>query len=285
MSTWWSVSLHAVAKSVRRAGQSMSATVSRRCVTHGIAALTISRLYAARRVPIAAVREKILDRIRRWDRATSDRVITFASAAPCKGESNSYGRPSQILYPPVDTEFYAPDREWPVRPRGLLSVCFGPGPCQADRSGRAGLPPVGRRLVVDRRRPGAAAIEAARRADDRTGRLVLRRDDPAAFQRCRSFCFRQRGFWDCAAGAQACGTPVIAYRDGGATETIVGATPLRPGTGWFFDRQTPDCLARAIEESERTNGWFCPNRARTQAERFSTVRFEREFLAYLNQTM
>ncbi len=39
----------------------------------------------------------------------------------------------------------------------------------------------------------------------------------------------------------ACGAPIIAYRGGGATHTVVDGL-----TGLFFDEQTPDALEAAV---------------------------------------
>ena len=83
--------------------------------------------------------------------------------------------------------------------------------------------------------------------------------------------------------AQACGTPVIALGDGGATETVLPAKASTPGTGCFFDEQTPDSLCRAIEHFEAEADLFDPKLARRQAERFTAERFERELMAYLEK--
>ena len=81
--------------------------------------------------------------------------------------------------------------------------------------------------------------------------------------------------------AQACGTPVIAFGQGGATETVLASRGTRPGTGLFFDEQTPESLAQAIRRFEAHRHRFCPRLARQHAERFDTDRFERELVGYL----
>jgi glycosyltransferase involved in cell wall biosynthesis len=83
--------------------------------------------------------------------------------------------------------------------------------------------------------------------------------------------------------AQACGTPVIAYGQGGATETVIPARVDNPGTGVFFDEQTPESLCLAIHSLEADPARFDPVLARRQAERFSARRFERELVGYLRE--
>lgn len=74
--------------------------------------------------------------------------------------------------------------------------------------------------------------------------------------------------------AQACGTPVIAYGDGGVVETV------KPGeTGVFFEAQTVESLGRALEIFESTP--FNAHAIRTHAMRFSTDRFEKEITSFV----
>jgi glycosyltransferase involved in cell wall biosynthesis len=76
--------------------------------------------------------------------------------------------------------------------------------------------------------------------------------------------------------AQACGTPVIAYRKGGALETVKENV-----TGVFFKEQTVDSLAQAIDVFESKE--FDPYEIRAWAERFSTERFARELRLFINE--
>ena len=60
--------------------------------------------------PLSAARNAVLDWIRDWDRATSHRVTHFVaiSHTVARRITESYGRPSRVIYPPVDTRFYTP---------------------------------------------------------------------------------------------------------------------------------------------------------------------------------
>jgi len=78
--------------------------------------------------------------------------------------------------------------------------------------------------------------------------------------------------------AQSCGTPVIAYGRGGAAETVIDGE-----TGILFDRQTPECLAAAIERFESRSESLDPDRIRSNAERFGEERFRREFAGFVDR--
>ncbi len=69
--------------------------------------------------------------------------------------------------------------------------------------------------------------------------------------------------------AQAAGLPVIAYRVGGASESVIDGR-----TGVLFDEQTPESLAAAIERFEEMS--FDPDAARENARRFGRERFREE---------
>lgn len=66
--------------------------------------------------------------------------------------------------------------------------------------------------------------------------------------------------------AAAVGRPAIAYRAGGALETIVDRE-----TGTFFDESSAESLASAIRSFDASK--FPPERLREHAERFSPARF------------
>ena len=76
---------------------------------------------------------------------------------------------------------------------------------------------------------------------------------------------------------------MIAFGQGGATETILPGDPGQVGTGLFFDQQTPSSLAELIRQLEAHPDWFSASLARQQAERFTVEHFEREMMEYLEE--
>ena len=76
--------------------------------------------------------------------------------------------------------------------------------------------------------------------------------------------------------AAACGRPTIAYRGGGALETIVQGE-----TGEFFDSQTPESLAGVLRNFDEVQ--YDPHRLRAHAQTFSPDRFIARLQAIVEQ--
>jgi glycosyltransferase involved in cell wall biosynthesis len=99
-------------------------------------------------------------------------------------------------------------------------------------------------------------------------------------QKARAFIFAaEEDFGIVPVEAQACGTPVIAYGKGGVLETVLDGK-----TGIFFHEQNADSIIAAVNEFERAGG-FNPAEIRKNAERFSIVRFRREFQEFVESRL
>ncbi|MBI2117522.1 glycosyltransferase, partial [Candidatus Peregrinibacteria bacterium] len=68
--------------------------------------------------------------------------------------------------------------------------------------------------------------------------------------------------------SMACGTPVIAFRSGGAIETVQENV-----TGEFFGEQTAASLAETLQHFDRSH--FSENTCHTHVRKFSREVFER----------
>jgi len=78
--------------------------------------------------------------------------------------------------------------------------------------------------------------------------------------------------------AQASGTPVIAYKAGGALDYVI------PGkTGEFFDEQTAESLAKTLAHFKPEK--FDPNVIRAHAEKFAPEVFQRKLTELINQAL
>jgi glycosyltransferase involved in cell wall biosynthesis len=235
------------------------------------------------RAPVDVARNAVLDRIRRWDHETSGRVTHFVAISRTVAQRirECYGRESTVIYPPVDTDFYTPSDV----PREDFYLCVSAlAPYKRLDLGIDACNRLGRRLIVigdgpERRRLARRSGPTVRLLGWQPNEVI--RDH---LRRCRALLFPGlEDFGIVPLEAQACGAPVIAYGQGGATETILPLEKNEPCTGVFFHEQTPDALCRAIEQLESQVETFDARRARQQAEGFGVARFERELLGYLNE--
>lgn len=89
------------------------------------------------------------------------------------------------------------------------------------------------------------------------------------YEHCRAFIFPGvEDFGITPLEAQASGKAVIAYKEGGALETVKEGE-----TGLFFEEQTPEALMDAVKRFEDIEKQFDPEHCRLNAARFSPERF------------
>ncbi len=227
--------------------------------------------------------------LRRWDArsSTPERVTRFIAISHGVADRirRHYGRQADVLYPGVATERIAAAQG---PPEDFYLLVGGFVPYKREDLALEAFRRLGRPLLVVGDGPTRAALEAAAPPNVRFAGRVSDAELESLFRRCRALVYPQdEDFGIIAVEAQAAGRPVLAYARGGATETVV---PLedengRPPTGVWFDSQTPEALASAVETLERRYAEFDSVAIRRHAEGFSNERFRREMAAALAETL
>lgn len=214
-----------------------------------------------------ALLKPALAALRRWDKSNSRHVDRFVAISHHvkKRIEQFYGREADVVYPPADTDFYTPDYSIAREDFDLIVSALVPYK-KIDVAIRA-YAAKNRRLVVV-----GTGTEMDRLKSIAGPSITLTGWQPDEkirdfYRRCRFLIFPgEEDFGIVPVEAMACGTPVIALRRGGVTETV------REGlSGVFFDEQTEDSLNAAVEEATR-RAWS-PADIRAQAERFSRQAF------------
>lgn len=232
---------------------------------------------------MAAARNFILDRIREWDRSTSGRVTRFVAISSTIADRirECYGRSSQVIYPPVDTDFYSPADV----PRDDFYLCVSAlAPYKRIDLAIDACNRLGRRLLIIGDGPERRRLE--RLAGPTVTLLGWRSNEEIRdhLRRTQALLFPgHEDFGIVPVEAQACGAPVIAFAQGGATETVLPASDSTAGSGVFFEQQSPESLCEAIAWREAHPDRICPLLCREHALQFTAQRFERELVAYLQE--
>lgn len=227
--------------------------------------------------PKGLLARSILHYIRNWDARSATGVDHFVSNSRfiARRIEKLYRRDAAVIYPPVAThdfqlqeekeDFYVTaSRLVPYKRIDLVVEAFNKMP--------------DKRLIVIGGGPDLEKIQAMAGKNVRIlGHQPFKRMR-RYFQMAKAFVFAaQEDFGIVPVEAMACGTPVIAYGQGGVTETV------RPGqTGVFFKRQDVNAIQDAVREFERSTMWPA-DRIRSHAMSFDTAHFRANLSSYVKQ--
>lgn len=226
----------------------------------------------------------VLHYIRSWDSRTANGVDQFIANSQfiARRIQKVYGRKATVIYPPVDIDrFTVADRREDFYVTISRMVPYKRIPLIVDAFAR--MPD--RRLVVIGDGPEMAAVRAV--AGPNVTILGKQPDTVVVdhLQRAKAFVFAaEEDFGIAPVEAQACGTPVIAYGKGGALETIRGYDGSDQ-TGVFFGNQSVEAIVAAVEHLDRRLSAISSDACRANAERFSTSRFRREIVNFIDTAM
>jgi glycosyltransferase involved in cell wall biosynthesis len=218
----------------------------------------------------------LLAKMRAWDHASSARpdVIAANSSWIAARIRKCWRRDSAVMHPPVDLDgfpfvaekgdaYVVASRMVPYKRIDLVAEAFRRMP--------------DKRLVIAGDGPEMAHVrEAAGGAPniEIKGR-VPQAELVALLQSARAFVFAaEEDFGIAMVEAQACGTPLITYGRGGASDIVLDGQ-----TGVLFPEQSAEAIIAAVTRFESLP--IAPEDCRANAERFSRSAFRARFLELL----
>jgi glycosyltransferase involved in cell wall biosynthesis len=223
-------------------------------------------------LPVRIAASLLRKKMQTWDKRVSqpDRVDTLVANSHyiAKQIQAAYGRQAEVICPFADqTRFHrarTPGKHY------LMVGAFAPNKrvdLAIEAFNRLKLP----LLIVGDGQESTKAKKIAGPTIEFLGKLS---NDAIAdlYSKCRAFIFPgKEDFGITPIEAMAAGAPVIAYGEGGATESITAQT------GFLFQPQTVEALMDAIGKIERGELQLSESASRERAKQFTKEKFQREF--------
>lgn len=209
--------------------------------------------------------------LKRWDYAAAQRVNRFiAISTDIQARIKTYyNRESDIIYPPVETRRFVPMPRDPQSDDYFLIVSRLIPYKRIDLAVQAATR-LGVRLKIGGKGRDMERLKAM--AGETVEFLGFVPDDelPALMAKCKAFLFPGlEDFGITPVQAQAATRPVIAYRGGGALDTV------REGiTGEFFDELTVESLMQVMANFDETR--YNPATVREHALKFDEAVFREQ---------
>lgn len=207
-----------------------------------------------------------------------DHILCNSKNVQNKIQTN-YRRPADVIYPGIDNTLFKPSKSQDFNDYFLLvsrlvshkKIELAINACHTTKN---------KLIIVGTGRNQKKFIELKQKLNDPNIQFVGQVSDKKLldlYQNCSALiCPQEEDFGLTPIEAQACGKPVIAYNQGGITETVINEK-----TGILFEHQTVESLSQAIIKFKkiRLNSEDCTN----NAKRFSNQLFMLNFNQKINR--
>ena len=217
----------------------------------------------------------LLPRIKKWNFEAAQRPDFFiANSKNVQNRiKNFYNRDSVVIPPPVDTEFFHPvgekkdyfftvSRLEPYKKVDVIIKAFNELGLSLKIAGTG-------TQIDDLKKFAKPNIEFVGRVSDEDLRKY--------YSEAKAFVFAaEEDAGIVLLEAQACGTPVIAYRSGGALESLIEGV-----TGEFFGEQTPQTLYGALKNFDPAK--YDTQTVRANAEKFNKANFQSSIKQFVEE--
>jgi glycosyltransferase involved in cell wall biosynthesis len=216
------------------------------------------------------IASQLLHKVRQWDFLASDRVdVALANSKTVQDRIKKYYRKdSLIVHPPVQVERF----EAHAKHEGYFLIVSTLTPYKRIDLAVELFNRLGKRLVIIGEGSDKARLQSM--AASNIDFLGFKPDSVVKeyLENCRAFIFPgEEDFGIAPVEAMACGKPVLAYRKGGLTETMVEGL-----TGEFFDEQNVESMEAALTQLLINENRTSAEKIAAHAQKFSEEAFKKK---------
>ena len=222
-----------------------------------------------------ALAQRLMHKIRMWDRLAADRVDSFIANSHFirKQIKKFYKAEAEVVYPPINTgDFKIAETKGDFYLAGGRLIPNKKIDLAIDAFNELGLP-----LKVFGKGPQFDELRAKAKDNIEFLGFVSDEDVATLFSQAKAFVAPQiEDSGIVTIEAQAAGTPVIGLRKGGTAELVAHGI-----SGVLFEEQTVPSLVAAVKEFESME--FDPEKIRQQALKHDVGRFKREMKEFIEK--
>jgi glycosyltransferase involved in cell wall biosynthesis len=216
--------------------------------------------------------------LRKWDYKAAQRAnYVIANSSHIQADiKRYYNRDSIVIFPPVDTQ---PFSNFPVQSREGFLVLGRQVPQKQQILAVKACSELGLKLAVAGNGPENANLQKA-------AGPTITFDTDVSDDKVREYMASAEAFIFCGEDdfgitpveAMAAGTPVIAYKAGGALDYVKEGV-----TGEFFNEQSVESLKTTLQSFNSSK--YNSNDIKKRAETFSIANFHKSFLTFLKSVL
>ena len=243
---------------------------------------------------LKTISKPVVSYLRYWDRIAAQRpdIIISISTAVKDRVRKYYERESEVIFPPVEIEkFQIPNSppsprlrrasKFQIEDKDYFLIVSRLVPYKKVDLAIEAFNELGYSLVVVGTGSEENKLKSMSKNNITFRGFVSEEELVSYYQNAKALIFPQEeDFGIVAVEAQAVGAPVIAYKKGGALDTVIDPSvgSGRFATGIFFKEQTKESLIKAVKHYDDSNQRSEMSRECIKnAKKFSKERFKKEF--------
>lgn len=220
---------------------------------------------------LASISKATLHYLRNWDLLHSQRIDFYIANSRYVAQriKKLYRREAQVIYPPVNVEFYEKE-EFAKRENYYVTVARCVPYKRVDLIVEAFTKIKDRKLVVVGSGPELKKLKASASSNIEFTGYIEEDDLRKIFSQAKAFIYAAKeDFGIVAVEAQAAGLPIIGFGSGGLLETVI-----ENKTGVYFNEQSIDSILSAIKLFESKENGFDREYIKSHARQFSREKFD-----------